>query len=152
MVMSGYGNVSIAAKDSIPAVDLTNSYSVSAWVTMTDSSGWRTFVSADGSAVSEFYLQKRADTNEFGFTLSTSDSNDGVVSPCVAWSMFVPEAGTCSADRDGVAWPASTIGIGYGMYSGSKTDYFSGSISGVGLVGRVLTADEVAALYALGPG
>jgi hypothetical protein len=177
MVMSGSGDVSIPPQSLVPAVDLTGSYSVSAWVTMTDTSGWRTFVSADGNQVSEFYLQKRSDTGQFGFTLSNSDSNAGVGAPCITSSSITPDSGTlyhlvatrdgttgldtlyvngvvagtatCLAS-DGVGWAASTFGIGHGMYSGAKTDYVSGSISGVGLVSRVLTATEVAALYALG--
>jgi hypothetical protein len=58
---------------------------------------------------------------------------------------------TCLAS-DGVGWKGNLFGIGRGVYNGSSTDYVSGSISAVGLVSRVLTADEVAALYALGPG
>jgi hypothetical protein len=36
------------------------------------------------------------------------------------------------------------------MYNGGLTDYVSGTIAGVGLIGRVLSADEIAALYTLG--
>jgi hypothetical protein len=179
MVLSGSGNVAISPKATVPVVDLTGSYSVSVWLKMTDTSDYRTFVSADGSQVSEFYLQKRADTGYFAFTLSTSDSNDGVVKPCVASASSVPDYGalyhlvatrdattgldtlyvngvvagtaTCLAS-DGVGWAADTFGIGHGMYNGAVTDYFSGSISGVGLLSRALTSAEVAALYALGPG
>ena len=177
MVMSGSGDVSIAPKDTVPAIDLTKSYSVSVWVTMTDKTAWRTFVSADGTMVSAFYLQLRSDSGHFAFTLSNSDTNDGVVDPCVAESSTTPDpdalyhlvatrdgdtgldtlyvngvpAGTRSClSSDGPGWAASTFGIGHGMYNGSFTDYVSGSISGVGLLGRVLSADEVAALYALG--
>lgn len=179
MIMTGGGDVSIPPQLSVPAVDLTASYSVAAWVTMSDAGGWRTFVSADGTEVSEFYLQKRGDTNRFGFTLSTSDSNAGVNTPCIASSAFVPEANTryhLVATRDattgidtlyvdgvasgkatcpastGVGWAGDTFGIGHGMYNGSNTDYVAGSLSRVGLIGRVLTPDEVAAVYALGPG
>jgi hypothetical protein len=179
MAMSGSGDVSIPPSAVGPVIDLTGSYSVSAWVKMTDTSNWRTFVSADGNQVSEFYLQKRSDTNQFGFTLSTSDTNDGVSAPCVASSSSTPDADTlyhlvatrdattgldtlyvngsvagtktCLAS-DGVGWASTTFGIGHGMYSGSNVDYLSGSISGVGLIGRVLTASEVAVLFALGPG
>jgi hypothetical protein len=179
LVMAGSGDVSIPPESSAPAVDLTGSYSVSVWVTMTATTAWRTFVSADGTQVSEFYLQKRSDTNHFAFALSTADSNDGVVHPCIASSSITPSSGTpyhLVATRDattgldtlyvngavagtatclvsdGVGWPASSFGIGHGMYSGSFTDFFAGSISNVGLIGRVLTDAEVSALYALGPG
>ena len=179
MVLSGSGNVTILPQASGPAIDITASYSVSVWVTMTDTSGYRTFLSADGNEVSEFYLQQRGDTGNFAFTLTTSDSNDGANDPCVASSSIAPESNTlyhlvatrdattgqdtlyvsgvvagmrtCLAS-DGVGWKGNLFGIGRGVYNGSSTDYVSGSISAVGLVSRVLTADEVAALYALGPG
>ena len=145
---------------------------------MTDTSTWKTFVSADGTQVSEFYLQKRSDTGLFGFTLLNSDTNGATGTPCIATASaavnantlyhlvgtrdastgidmlyvngIVSGAATCPASK-GFGWPATTFGIGHGMYLGSFTDYFAGSISDVGLVGRVLTPAEVAALYALGP-
>jgi Concanavalin A-like lectin/glucanases superfamily len=186
MVMSG-GYVSIPPQSSGPAVDVTGSYSVSVWVTMTNTTSYRTFVSADGNTVSEFYLQMRED-NRFAFTLPTSDTGPGALLPpsgtvCVASAtLIIPVVGTqyhlvgtrdattgddtlyvngalagtknCPASNgvSGVGWPASTFGIGYGMWNSGKTDYFAGSISNVGLIGRVLTPDEVAALNALGPG
>jgi len=177
MVMSGSGDVSIAPKDTVPAIDLTKSYSVSVWVTMTDTTAWRTFVSADGTMVSAFYLQMRSTSGHFAFTLSNSDTNDGVIDPCVAESPTPPDpdalyhlvatrdgdtgldtlyvngvqAGTRSCpSSDGPGWAASTFGIGHGMYNGGLTDYVSGTIAGVGLIGRVLSADEIAALYTLG--
>jgi hypothetical protein len=177
MVMSGSGDVSVPPSATGPVLDLTGSYSVSVWVTMTDTSDWRTFVSADGNTVSAFYLQKRSDTGQFGFTLSTSDSNDGVSAPCVTSSTVTPQANTpyhlvatrdgatgldtlyvngvadgskTCLSSDGVGWAATTFGIGHGMYNGANTDYFAGSVSGVGLINRVLSASEVAALYALG--
>ena len=58
---------------------------------------------------------------------------------------------TCPASS-GAGWPASTFGIGHGMFGGAKVDYVPGSISNVGLIGRALTPDEVAALYKQGPG
>lgn len=177
MVMSGSGDVYIAPKDTASAMDVTKSYSVSAWVTMTDTTSWRTFVSADGTVVSSFYLQVRSDSGHFAFTLSNSDSNDGVINPCVAESSTPPDpdtlyhlvatrdadtgldtlyvngvqAGTQTCpSSDGPGWAASTFGIGHGMYNYSFTDYVSGKISNVGLIGRVLSPDEVATLYALG--
>ena len=165
-----------------PVVDVTGSYSVSVWVEMDDTTGYRTFVSADGSQVSEFYLQKRGDTNRFAFTLTVSDSNDGAVSPLVCVAMapsltpqletqyhlvgtrdaltgddklyvngFLASTKNCPSSK-GAGWSASTFGIGYGMYNGAKTYYVSGQISDVGLIGRVLSSDEVLALFELGSG
>jgi len=178
LIMSGAGDVSIPSQSSVPAIDLTASYSVSVWITMTATTGWRTFLSADGTQVSEFYLQKRSDTSHFAFTLSNADNNDGVSQPCIVSSSIAPLSGvryhlvatrdattgvntlyvngavagtaTCTVSR-GVAWPANTFGIGHGMYNGLPTDYFAGSISAVGLMARVLSEAEVALMFALGP-
>jgi hypothetical protein len=178
LIMSGGGDVSIPSQNSIPAIDLTASYSISVWITMTATTGWRTFLSAEGTQVSEFYLQKRSDTSHFAFTLSTADNNEGVSQPCIVTSSIAPLSGvryhlvatrdattgvntlyvngavagtaTCTISR-GVAWPANTFGLGHGMYNGLPTDYFAGSMSAVGLMARVLSDAEVAALFAQGP-
>jgi hypothetical protein len=190
MYGGGSGAVSMAARSSVaavdaapsqvPVVDVNGSYSVSAWVTMTDTSSWRTFVSADGTQVSSFYLQKREDSACFAFTLLPTDTNAGTGLPCYASASSIKVAantpyhlvGTRNAETgidilyvDGVAvgtatchassgygWRSSTFGIGHGMYGGRFVDSFAGTISNVGLIGRVLTPAEVAALYALGPG
>jgi hypothetical protein len=180
MSLSG-SDVSVAPLSSVPAMDVTGSYSISAWITMTDTTSWKTFLSADGTQVSEFYLQKRADTGMFGFTLLNADTNDattGIGPPCIATAAGIVSAnilyhlvGTrdastgndkiyvngvaagsanCPASRN-FGWPATTLGIGHGMYSGAFADYFIGTISGVGFINRVLTGDEVKALFQAGP-
>jgi hypothetical protein len=178
MVLTGGGNVSVPPVSSVSALNLTGSYSVSVWVTITNVTGFQTFVSADGNQVSEFYLQL-AGSGHFAFALSYSDDNGGASPSCVADSPnLTPQAGTqyhLVATRDaltgvdslyvdgalsgattcssttGVAWVASTFGIGHGKFGGNPADFVTGSIAGVGLVNRVLTGAEVAKLYRLGP-
>jgi Concanavalin A-like lectin/glucanases superfamily len=179
MILAGDdGLVSVPPESSGSALNLTGSYSVSVWVTISDASGYQTFVSADGTQVSEFYLQLSAN-GYFGFALSYTDADQGATPSCVAGATSIaPQANTLYhlvATRDaatgidylyvngalfgvatcpattGVGWLASTFGIGHGKFSGSPTDFVTGSISGVGFVDRVLTGTEVAELYSFGP-
>jgi Concanavalin A-like lectin/glucanases superfamily len=171
------GLVSVPPRSSGSALNLTGSYSVSVWVTISDASGYQTFVSADGTQVSEFYLQLSAN-GYFAFALSYTDADQGATPSCVAGATSIaPQAGTLYhlvATRDaatgidylyvngalfgvatcpattGVGWLASTFGIGHGRFSGNPTDFVTGSISGVGFVDRVLTGTEVAELYSFG--
>jgi hypothetical protein len=170
--------VSVPPASSKPAVNLTGSYSVSVWVTISNVSGFQTFVSADGTQVSEFYLQL-ANSGHFAFALSYFDSDQGASPSCVADAPSIaPQAGApyhLVATRDaatgidylyvngalsgastcpsttGIGWLATTFGIGHGTFSGSPTDFVSGTIAGAGFVNRVLTGAEVAKLYKLGP-
>src|SRR5262249_40737318 len=55
-------------------VDTTKSFTVAAWVKLNSLPGYQTFVSEDGvnvggNAQSAFFLQKRADTQQFSFTV-----------------------------------------------------------------------------------
>jgi hypothetical protein len=84
--MTGVGSevVVVPAKSGVPAVDVTGSYSVSAWVTMTNTGGFRTFVSGEGVNIASFFLQKRGDTNAFAFTTTANDSTNasgGCIAP-----------------------------------------------------------------------
>ena len=66
--------VVVPAKAGVPAVDVTGSYSVSAWVTLTNIGGFQTIVSGEGVNIASFFLQKRDDTGAFAFTLPSADS------------------------------------------------------------------------------
>jgi len=92
MIIAGAGDLSMPPQRSVPAVDLTGSYSVSAWISMTDTSGFRTFVSADGRHVSSFYLQKRNDSGYFAFAVTASDATAAADAPCIASSGIAPSA------------------------------------------------------------
>jgi hypothetical protein len=83
--------VLIPPKNNVPAVDVTRSYSVSVWVTLADVGGFRTVVSGEGVTIASFFLQKRADTNAWAFTIPPSDS----LTPggCVIPSGPPPDAG-----------------------------------------------------------
>jgi len=71
---SGLELVLVPAKASVPAIDVTGSFSVSAWVSLSNTGGFRTVVSGEGQNVSSFYLQKRADTNSWAFAQLATDA------------------------------------------------------------------------------
>ena len=103
--MTGVGSevVVVPARSGVPAVDVTGSYSVSAWVTMTNTGGFRTFVAGEGVNVASFFLQKRGDTNAFAFTTTAVDSttaSGGCIAPGpatdggAAQNLVIPVVGT----------------------------------------------------------
>jgi hypothetical protein len=85
--------VVIPTKSGGPAVDVTGSYSVSVWATLANIGGFRTIVSSEGFNIASFFLQMRADTNAFAFTVSSADS---IAAPgCVVPNRDpVPDGGT----------------------------------------------------------
>ncbi len=93
MNLTGVGSetVVVPPKGTIPAVDVTGSYSVSAWVTLTNAGGFRTVVSGEGVNISSFFLQKRADTNAWAFTTIASDA---IAAPgCIVPGPATPDGG-----------------------------------------------------------
>jgi hypothetical protein len=116
--LTGAGSefVVVPAKSGVPAVDVTGSYSVSAWVTMTDVGGFQTFVSGEGVNIASFFLQKRGDTNAFAFTTTANDS--------------VPTAAGCLAPgpaTDGGAAPNPVIPlVGQQYYLAATRDGTTG--------------------------
>jgi Concanavalin A-like lectin/glucanases superfamily len=66
--------VLIPPKNSVPAVNVTASYSVSVWVTLANVDGYRTVISGEGVNIASFFLQKRADTNAWAYTAPPGDS------------------------------------------------------------------------------
>ncbi|SFW83836.1 LamG-like jellyroll fold domain-containing protein [Amycolatopsis australiensis] len=154
-----------------PVLDTTKSFSVSSWVKLDRTSGFQTFVSVDGSQVSNFFLQFRDDSRRFAFTRLAGDAPaDGVV----ASASFDPVAGqwyqltgvydatasTLSLYVDGtrqatVAAPAAWAGtgdlvIGRGKYGGNPVDFVDGSIDDVRAYSGALTAAEAARLAIAG--
>ncbi|HEY3772277.1 MAG TPA: alpha-L-arabinofuranosidase C-terminal domain-containing protein [Solirubrobacteraceae bacterium] len=70
------------AQTADPVIATGQSFTVSAWVYLDNANGYQTFVSQDGVApgdqtgtnISGFFLQLRADTHQFAFTLPNYDS------------------------------------------------------------------------------
>ena len=83
LVGSGSEFVVVPPKGGVPAVDVTGSYSVSAWVTLTNTSNFRTVVGGEGANISSFFLQKRGDgPNAWSFTTIGSDATSAPA--CIA--------------------------------------------------------------------
>ena len=149
-----------------PVVDTSQSYSVSAWVKENDLTGTHTFVSADGTSVSPFYLQRRSD-GQFAFTNEASDSTaatEKIVSGTSAtvgiWyhltGVYNKGAGTIELYVNGVSQGTTTVtagwkvlgstNIGRGQWSGGPVDYANAAIDEVHFYDRVLTPSEIAIL------
>ncbi|MGW5744067.1 LamG-like jellyroll fold domain-containing protein [Amycolatopsis sp. NPDC003861] len=154
-----------------PVLDTTKSFSVSSWVKLDKTSGYQTFVSVDGTQVSNFFLQFRDDSRRFAFTRLAGDApTDGVV----AGANFDPVAGqwyqltgvydasasTLSLYVDGtpqttVAAPTAWAGaghlvIGRGKYGGNPVDFVDGTIDDVRAYSGALTAADAARLAIAG--
>lgn len=169
LVISGAG---ATAMTNAAVVDTSQDFSVSAWVKLDQLDGYDTFVGMDGGAVSAFFLQKR-DDDRLSFTTFSSDATS--TTACVATGEIRPRedewyfvVGTYSAATgqqriyvDGVlsgqttcaggVFPAGGgLSVGRGLYDGAASDPWSGALDDLGLIARVLTPTEVAALYRYG--
>ena len=156
-----------------PVIDTTQSFTVSAWVNLTNTNGYQTFVSQDGSQVSGFYLQLRGDSHRFAFTHLAYDSPSALGTIATA-SAVIPQPGewyvltgaynasknTTSLYVNGVlqqtqsnsgSWEASgPLAVGRGKFAGNPTDYVSGRIDDVRAYAGVLGASAIKQLA--GPG
>ena len=161
------------AASSGPVIDTSKSFTVSAWVNLASTSGYQTFVSEDGTQVSGFYLQLRADTGRFSFTRLAYDSTAayGAVASATA---IVPQRGvwyqltgvydataqTVSLYVDGALqqsthaiapWSATgPLAVGRGFFNGAPTDWVSGSIDDVRAYSGVLSPQGISALAGTG--
>ena len=73
------GTTTSIATDAAPVLNTALPFSVSAWVNLNSTSGTQPFASIDGTNVSGFALQLRADTGKFAFTRLASDSSSAQV-------------------------------------------------------------------------
>jgi cysteine-rich repeat protein len=163
------GSSAANATVSTPIVNTAQAFTVSAWVKLTNITGYQTVVSIDGGQVSGFYLQLRADTGQFAFTRLASDSTSAAVS--VAGASAAPSAGTWYhlvgvqdvtagqlllyvngqlSGRVAYTSPWQATGntvVGRGRWAGSAVDFVNGQIDDVALYSEALTADQIAGLY-----
>ncbi len=66
LVLNGRGCLQL----SHAPIDISKSYTITAWVKINHLGGWQTFVSEDGPVQSGFFLQLRDDTDTFGFVVT----------------------------------------------------------------------------------
>lgn len=158
--------------DAPAIVDTTRSFAVSAWVKLNSLSGYQTFVSADGSTLSGFYLQLRADSGTFAFTVPTADSTTS--GGAVAYAPWTPNTGVwyhlvgvddLAAHQaelyvNGIlqaevpvagTWAATGhTAVGRGFYNHAQVDWVNGDIDDVQLFQQALTGNQVCGLDTTG--
>lgn len=157
-----------------PVLDTTASYSVSAWVDLTDASAFRTFVAQGGTNRASFYLQYNPGANAYRFHIANSD----VTSPSAfydaqatapaalntwthlvgvfdastgAMRLYINGAPAASA-TDPTPWTGTgplTIG-GTRTAGGATSDAVAGSESNVQVYPRALSAADITKLYGNG--
>ena len=168
------------AQTADPVIDTAHSFTVSAWVYLSNTNGYQTFVSQDGVAsgdqtgsdISAFFLQLRADTHQFAFTLPNYDStaagaviatDANVIPQPDEWylltGVYNRQARTASLYVNGILgqtvkrvphWSATgPLAVGRSLFN-SDTDYVSGRIDDVRTYAGALGHAAVAALA--GPG
>ncbi|MET9670291.1 LamG-like jellyroll fold domain-containing protein [Streptomyces sp. NPDC006475] len=149
-------------------ISTERSFTVSAWVRLTSTSGFRTVAGQDGRNVSGFFLQYSADDDRWRLAMGHSDSAGG--DECDALSLAPPKLGqwqhlTAVIDAgedelllyvDGAlqerqehspVWSADgRFSVGRGQWEGGPSDLFQGGIDDVRVYDRALPASEVGKL------
>lgn len=149
-------------------VNTASSFSVSAWVSLTDTTGFHTVASQDGASVSGFFLQYSGQDNAWAMAMLGSDSASAATAR--ATSQFAPRVGDWThlvGVRDtaagqlrlyvngrlagtaacGAAWNASgSFTLGRGRFNAAPVDYFPGGIDQVRVWSRALSDADVRAL------
>ena len=161
------------AQSAAAVVDTTQSFTVSAWVYLTSTSGYQTFVSQDGTQISGFFLQLRADTGRFAFTRPAYDSPKalGIIASAPniipqpnEWyhlaGVYDSVKQTISLYVNGVLqqtqpyvpnWGATgSLAVGRGFFNSGKVDFVSGDIDDVRTYAGALGAAAISQLA--GPG
>lgn len=156
-------------------VDPARSFTVSAWVYLTNNSVLRTAMAQDGTSVSPFYLQVGPGvTGKWQWTLFPADNTatyNLVYSSAAAslntWTHLVgvydAAAGQgrfyVNGDLQGTvgislaSWTtAGNVILGRGKWGGNPVDFFAGRIDDARTYRRALSAAEAATLYNAGAG
>ena len=163
------------AATSKPVVSTIGSYSVSAWVKLSNTNGYATVVSQGGNNAASFYLQYSKAANAWAFVSPSSDSGNAAAYPIAAassppglniWTNLVGvyDAGTgamtlyvngqlAGSATNNTPWTGTgPLAIGgvklAGASSGLAGNYFPGSISDVQVYSRALSPTDAAAVYA----
>ncbi|MGW2516580.1 LamG-like jellyroll fold domain-containing protein [Streptomyces sp. NPDC001617] len=168
------GNGDIVATNS-PVLDTSASYTVSAWVKLSDTSTFRTFVSQGGTNRSSFYLQYASSQGVFRLISPSQDSSgtpsayyNAYASSAPAlntWThlvgVFDASSGTMSLYVNGSLAGSATnsapwTGSGPLSIGGAKTaggtvsNAVNGSVSNVQTYQRALSSSEISSLYGKG--
>lgn len=148
-------------------LDTSRDFSVSAWVWLGDTSGWRTAISQDATEVSGFYLQYSPVDNAWAFSMPSADSVNArrvrAVAPAAPrigeWEHLIgvhdAAAGQLRLYVEGRlagvapfarAWPAAGPFVaGRGLFA-DAADWFVGGIDQIRAWNRALSDTEARAL------
>jgi hypothetical protein len=169
----GYGwfdgsSSQISTQGSVLNTGAGSSFTVAAWVYMSDANAFHTAVSQDGSINSGFYLQYSHADNRWAFARVTSDSNGApgiraLSSAPPVLDSWVHLVGVFDANGDqlrlyvnGVLEGTATddtpfasngsLAIGRALFNGVRTDWFPGAIRNVEVFRQALTANQIGSL------
>jgi RHS repeat-associated protein len=157
-----------------PVLDTSASYTASAWVNLSDTSTYRTFVAQGGTARASFYLQYSKADNAYRFHMASSDAAsptafyDAKATAAPALNTWTHLVGTFDATTgamklyvngtlagtatDPTPWTGAgplTVG-GVKTTDGSIYDAVAGSVTDAQVYQRALSASEVSSLYGKG--
>jgi hypothetical protein len=156
---------------SLPVLSTSSSFSVAAWVRLTDNTGWRMAVGQDGTNMSMFVLQFRPDSNRFCFSVRAGDAlaaqeTINCAPTAAVTNQWVHLAGVHNAEADTVTlyvnggdpdrggsitvapfsspWAATgAFSIGRNRYDGANGGWWVGDIDEVLAFQRALPLEEV---------
>ncbi len=155
------------ASSAWPVLQTDSSFTVMAWVKMSELAGFHTALSQDGNRVSGFFLQYSAKDDRWAFSMTSADSPESITTRALSvvrpvLNKWVHLGGVhdaaegqiqlyvnCSLDDTRIyedAWSASkAFQVGRAQWEGAPVDFFPGAITEVRAFERVLTAAEIAA-------
>jgi len=148
-------------------LDTTKSYTVAAWVKLSNVNGYQTFVSEDGDFQSAFFLQLRGDSHQFSFTILYDFftlPESGFTPVVGVWyhlaGVYDSIAQTASlyvngalADRIFNVGPraaSGNTGIGRGWFNNSRVDFNNAAIDDVRFYASALSASQILQIAQIG--
>ncbi|MEU6285785.1 LamG-like jellyroll fold domain-containing protein [Streptomyces sp. NPDC047028] len=154
-------------------IDTRRSFTVSAWVRLTCTSGFQTVAGQDGGHVGGFFLQYAADAGRWRFAMGDRDSVDsdesavlsrrapvtggwqhltGVFDAGARTVRLYVNGGLQGSEAHAATWPANgPFSIGRGWWDGRPADLFHGGIDDVRVYARALDTSQVKALAGARP-
>ncbi|MFE7752624.1 LamG-like jellyroll fold domain-containing protein [Streptomyces sp. NPDC057428] len=157
-----------------PVLDTSASYTVSAWVNLTDTSAFRTFVAQGGTNRASFYLQYNKTSNVYRFHVASEDAatpsafHDASATAAPALNTWTHLVGVFDATTSAMRLyvngalagsdtnPTPWTGNGPLSIGGTKTaggtisDPVAGSVGDAQTYQRALSATEISSLYGKG--
>ncbi|MFC5684896.1 LamG domain-containing protein [Amycolatopsis mediterranei] len=158
------------AETAAPAIDTTKSFSVAAWVAMSqEKNGDRAIVAQDGNRASAFVVQYNAAAGRWAVQVPAADQDNAPVTTMLStasananqWvhlaltydaglhQLRLYRNGVLQAAQVGVVVPASSgpMSFGRAKWNGANTQFFPGAVDDVRVFARALTGGEVGKIH-----